>query len=63
MYSEKFYEKIPKTVYETPKTRYNLKNIDDESECNERKWAVYGLVITFLIITLKIFTNYSKSIM
>lgn len=44
--------------YDTPRTRFNLK-INEDTECNEKTWAISGLIISFLVIFAKICTNYS----
>lgn len=59
MLRQRLSENVDKTPYDTPRIKYNLK-YEEEAECNERKWAISGLTITFLIIAVKVFTNYSK---
>lgn len=51
-------DNFSKASYDTPRARYNLKTNED-SECNERSWALSGLVVSFIVISAKIFTNYS----
>lgn len=63
MQREVLNENFLKKSSDTPRTRYNLKIANEDSECNERKWAIYGLIISFLVISTKIFTNYSKYIL
>lgn len=55
-------ENFPKKISDTPITRYNLKTANEDPECNERKWAIVGLIISFFVISTKIFTNYGKYI-
>lgn len=61
MLRERLSEKFSTAFYDTPKKRYNLKD-QEENECNERKWALAGLIVSFVVITMKIFTNNSKYI-
>nr|CAH7719534.1 unnamed protein product [Callosobruchus chinensis] len=48
--------------YGTPKSRYNLYNQEEQPVINEQKLALLGLLLSAVVISGKIITNYRETI-